>query len=441
MSIFTIGSLLCAVAPSINALIAFRVIQGLGAAILVPLALATTAMIFPPKQRGLGLALLAVVANTAAAIGPPVGGLLVEYANWHWIFLVNVPIGVLGVLLALRVMPESFDLTSNQQVDWYGMALLGGSIFCLTYALVEANRHGWGSLGIVSLLAGAAVLGVAFAISQRLGRWPMLAPSLLRNRQFVGASGAMTLFAVAVMGPLFLAVIAFVNMWGYSQLKAALAVSPIALVGMIVSPIVGRNADRVPPRLMAVPAMLVMAAGLIWLGEMPARPDYVKVLPALALMGAGMGAIFPSVNVGGMGSISGQELGLGSGIVNMSRQLGFAIGVAVLVAVFTGVLNDRAPAARAKAEVALEHAGYSPQRREALLKRVFFSRSEEASKRKPPRNAVERQVAGLAAGVARDGFGAGFRVAALFLLLAVPFALVMRRPPAAAHAAAAAAAG
>jgi EmrB/QacA subfamily drug resistance transporter len=441
MAIFTVGSLLCALSGTIHALIAFRVLQAVGAAVLAPLALATTALIFPPQQRGLGLALLAVVANTAAAIGPPVGGLLVEYASWHWIFLVNVPIGVVGVLLALRLMPETYDVSSTQEVDWYGMVLLGGSIFCLTYGLVEANRHGWGSTEIVSLFVAAGVLTVGFAMSQRRGRFPMLAPSLLRNRQFMGASGAMTLFAVAVMGPLFLAVIAFVNMWGYSQLKAALAVAPIALLGMIVSPIVGRNADKVPPRAMAVPAMLVMAAGLIWLGELPAQPDYLRVLPALILMGAGMGAIFPSVNVGGMGSISGQELGLGSGIVNMSRQLGFAIGVAVLVAVFTGVLNDRAPTARDRAEVVLQRAGYPAPKREALLKRVFFSRSEQASKRQKPRNAAENEVAGLAAGAARDGFGAGFRVAALFVLLAVPFALVMRRPPAAAHAAAAAAAG
>jgi MFS family permease len=250
----------------------------------------------------------------------------------------------------------------------------------------------------------------------------------------------MTLFAIAVMGPLFLAVLAFVNMWGYSQLEAALAITPIALLGLVVSPIVGRNADKVPPRLMAVPAMLVMAVGLIWLGELPASPNYLHVLPALVLMGAGMGAIFPAVNVGGMGSISGQELGLGSGIVNMSRQLGFAIGVAVLVAVFTGVLNDRAPTARAEAETVLARAGYSAERREAVLKRVFFSRTEEAAERVPARNDAERKVADLATETARDGFGAGFRVAALFVLLAVPFALAMRRPPAAAHAAAAAAA-
>ncbi len=441
MTIFTVGSLLCALSGTIHILIVFRVLQAVGAAILAPLALATTALVFPPKQRGLGLALMAVVANTAAAIGPPVGGLLVEYASWHWIFLVNVPIGLVGVALALRVMPQTYDLTSHQEIDWYGVVLLGGSIFCLTYGLVEGNSRGWGSTEIVTLLAGAAVLAVAFAFSQRVGRWPMLAPSLLRNRQFMGASGAMTLFAVAVMGPLFLAVIAFVNMWGYSQLDAALAVAPIALLGMVVSPLVGRKADSVPPRLIAVPAMLVMAAGLIWLGELPARPDYLRVLPALVLMGVGMGAIFPSVNVGGMGSVSGQELGLGSGIVNMARQLGFAIGVAVLVAVFTGVLNDRTPTARAKADVVLQRAGYATQRRQAVLKRVFFSRSEQASERVAPRNPAEREVAGLAAGAARDGFGAGFRVAALFLLLAVPFALVMRRTPAAAHAAAAAAAG
>jgi EmrB/QacA subfamily drug resistance transporter len=439
MSIFTIGSLLCALAWSVHALIGFRVIQAVGAAVLAPLALATTALVFPPRQRGLGLALIAVVANTAAALGPPLGGVLVEALSWHWIFAVNVPIGIVGVALATRVMPETYDLEAGQRVDWIGMTLIGGSIFCLTYGLVEANDKGWGSTEIVALLAGSVVLAGGFALSQRLGRFPMLARSLVANRQFMGASATMVLFAVSVMGPLFLAVIAFVNMWDYSQLTAALAVSPIPIVGMMVSPLVGRRSDRLPPRTMAVPALLLMGAGLIWLGELPADPDYLRILPALLLMGLGMGASFPTVNVGAMGSVSGQELGLGSGIVNMSRQLGFALGIAVLVAVFTGVLRDRAPDARAQAVAVVRQAKLPPDRGAQIVRRAFSSGREGRAFK--PRTPVERRVARIATRVERDGFGAGFRVAALAVLLAVPFALTMRRNPADAHAAAGAAVG
>jgi EmrB/QacA subfamily drug resistance transporter len=377
MSIFTVGSLLCALAWSINALIAFRIIQAVGAAVLAPIALATTAMIFPPKQRGLGLALMAVVANTAGAIGPPLGGVLIEYASWHWIFLINVPIGIAGVLLGLRVMPETFDLTAHRRVDWIGMTLIGAAIFCLTYGLVEANQRGWGSPLIVGLLAGSVVLAAAFAHSQRRGRSPMLVPALTANRQFMGASTAMVLFGIGVMGTLFLAVLAFVNLWHYSEIDAALAITPIAVLGMVVSPLVGRRSDRVSPRSMAVPALLVMGTGLFWLSAaFTAEPHYLRVLPALVLVGAGMGAMFPAVNIGAMGSIGGQELGVGSGIVNMSRQLGFALGVAILVAVLNGVVGDSTDPA-----------------------------------------------------TVRDGFAAGFRVAGLAVLLAIPFALAMRRRP------------
>jgi len=374
MSIFTLGSLLCAVSWSIDALIGFRILQAVGAGILAPLALATTAMVFPPAQRGLGLATIAVVANVAAAIGPPLGGVLVELASWHWIFAINVPIGLLGIVLGLRTLPETYDLTATRSVDWLGMGLLGGAVISLKYTLVEGSSRGWGSPLIVGLLAASAALTAAFAASQRYGRAPMLTSALLANRQFLAASASFVLFAMAVMGPLFLAVIAFVDLWGYSQIEAALAISPIALLGVLVSPLVGRVADRVQPRVVAIPSLLLMVAGLVWLGAFPERPDYLAVLPALALLGIGIGAIFPATSVGAMGSISGQELGLGSGIVNMARQLGFALGIATLVAVFTGAVAD---------------------------------------------------------GVAlRDAFGQGFRVAAIAALLAVPFALAMRRRPA-----------
>ena len=442
MTIFTVGSLLCALSPSIDALIGFRALQAVGAAVLAPLALATTALVFPPEQRGLGLALMAVVANGAAAIGPVLGGVLVEYASWHWIFAINVPVGIAGVLLALRVMPETYDLTSSRRVDVLGMLLIGSSIFCLTYGLVEANSVGWGSFQTIALLGGATILAAGFAVSQRIGKSPMLVPALTRNRQFIGASAAMFLFAIGVMGTLFLAVIAFVNLWGYSQIDAALAITPVAVLGLLVSPLVGRRADRVAPRVMAIPALVLMSAGLVWLAlEFIAEPDYARVLGPLILVGAGMGAVFPATNVGAMGSISGQELGVGSGVVNMSRQLGFALGVAILVAVFTGVIGQREDSARAEASQIASAAGYSAQRRDALLERAFSTDASEGDARPPaPRNEVERRTATLARDAARDAFSTGFLVAALATLLAAPFALAMRRKPSEAQGAATAAA-
>jgi EmrB/QacA subfamily drug resistance transporter len=383
MSIFTVGSLMCALSWSVGALITFRIVQGVGASILAPLALATTAMVFPPQQRGFGLAMMAVVANVAAAIGPPIGGVLVELASWpwdvgwHWIFLINVPIGVLGIALALRIMPETRDPHAGTDVDWWGMVTIGGAVFCLTFGLVEGNSHGWGSPLIVSLFVAAGLLTAAFALTQRYGRYPMLTRALVRNRQFVGASISLLIFGIAMMGTLFMTVLAFVNLWEYSELKAALAVTPVPLMAMIVSPIVGRLSSRVPPRVFGVPALIVMAAGLWALSGLPTEPSLGRVVWPLALVGAGVGATFPAVSIGSMGAVQGQELGLASGIVNMSRQVGFAIGIALLVAVFTGQVGDQT------------------------------SNPEHV----------------------RDAYGAAFRVAALVTLLAIPFSLTMRRSP------------
>jgi len=208
MSIFTVGSLLCALSTSIGALIGFRIVQAVGAGILAPLALAMTTLVFPPAQRGLGLGLMAMIANSAPPMGPPLGGVLVEFAKrpwasgWHWIFLINVPIGSVGILLALRVMPETRDPHAGTEVDWWGMATLGGSVFCLTYGLVEANNKGWGSPLIVSLFVASVLLALAFALTQRYGRFPMLTRALVRNGQFMGASVTLLLFAIGMMGTL-----------------------------------------------------------------------------------------------------------------------------------------------------------------------------------------------------------------------------------------------
>jgi EmrB/QacA subfamily drug resistance transporter len=435
MSIFTVGSLFCALSWSVGALITFRIIQAVGAGILAPLALATTAMVFPPHQRGFGLAMMAVVANIAAAVGPPIGGVLVELAGWpwsvgwHWIFLINVPIGVLGIVLALRVMPETRDPHAGTNIDWWGMATIGGAVFCLTFGLVEANKHGWGSPLIVGLFVASALLTVAFAVAERFGRYPMLTRALARNRQFMGASTSLLLFGIGMMGTLFMTVLAFVNLWGYSELKAALGVTPVPLMAMLVSPIVGRLSTRLPPRVFGVPALVVMAGGLWALSGLPAEPSLGRVVWPLALVGAGVGATFPAVSIGSMGSVSGQELGLASGIVNMARQVGFAIGIALLVAVFSGTVDDRVTDAHREVAVLSREKGVTASERAKLDRVVFVDPSRPSADRPKPRTPVERKAQGIVNEQVRDAFGAAFRVAALVTLLAIPFSLTMRRRP------------
>jgi len=273
----------------------------------------------------------------------------------------------------------------------------------------------------------------------------MLTSRLVTNRQFMGGSATLLLFAVGMMGTLFMTVLLFVNLWHYSELEAAFAISPIALMGLLVSPIVGRLGNRIEPRFLAIPALLSMAAGLVLLSTFPAQPDYPRVLPALILVGAGVGAAFPAVSIGSMGSISGQELGLGSGIVNMSRQVGFAIGVALLIAVFSATLDTQISDARGEVASLTRGSGLSARQTSALERRVLVDPQNPAARPPPrPTTPIERRAERIVSKHVRNAYAAALRVAALVTLLGFPFALTMRRRPgevAAPQPAAAAAAG
>jgi hypothetical protein len=338
------------------------------------------------------------------------------------------------VLWALRVMPETYDLSANRKVDLIGMVLLGGSVATLTYGLVEANNRGWGSHLIIGLLVASVVLAIGFALSQRFGRYPMLTRGLLKNRQFMGASGAFVLFGMGVIGVLFLAVIAFQTMWHLSPIQAALATLPIPGFGLIVALLVGRNADRITPRVTGVAALVVMVAGLVWLSFLPASPDYWKIVAPLVVIGCGMGGAFPSIQVAAMGSVSGQELGLGSGIVNMSRQLGFALGVAVLVAVFTGTFSQHEKAQRRRADGFAYALGVRHDSRHYLLEQTFQNPNGHGFKPFIPHTRTGIAVRDIAADASRDSFADAFRVAALCVFLAIPLAMTMRNSPAQAQA-------
>jgi EmrB/QacA subfamily drug resistance transporter len=454
--VFTLGSGLCAAAWDIGWLIGFRALQGFGAGLLAPLGFAITSLIFPPQMRGRGLALIAVVALAASGLGPVIGGVLVDTLSWHWIFLINVPIGIVGLILAWRWWPETYDLSATREIDWLGVVLLSSAVGLFIYGLVEANTRGWGNASVLFFLEISIVLGIGFVIWQRHARVAMIPKALQRNRQFLSANMAMLLLGAGALGALFLLSVVLVNLWGYSQLEAALALTPIGACGLIMWPIVGKGADRLAPYRLAMPALLSMALGMLWFSFLPAtfesRLDYVVVLPGIVFFGLGVGTAFPAINVGAMGAAIGPEVGVASGIVNTSRQLGAAFGIAALIGVFTMTagwylsssvdpIEDKAYVWAVPNPLAVglvgkdlgEFAGAIPREQHAPV-------------------GFDRWLRRESAGIARDSFGWAFRGAALLLLLAMPFARRLTRTPeevralairamAAARAATAAAAG
>jgi EmrB/QacA subfamily drug resistance transporter len=442
MGVFTFGSLLCAISPSADVLIASRVVQGAGAGILAPLGFAITAAVFPIQERGKALATIAVVALAASASGPALGGAIVELASWEWIFIINIPLGILGIVLARRIWPETYDLDADLRIDYLGMSLLALAVFCLTFGLVDANHRGWDDGLTLFLLQSSILLGIAFVWSQRRDG-AMITRSLQTNKQFVGSNIAMLLFAAGGLGSLLLLSLTFVNLWGFTIFEAALALLPVPVTGILVWPKIAKAADSRPPRELAAPALLLMAAGLLWFSFTPSLwdgwVDYLIVFPGLVLIGIGMGTGFPTINVGAMGAVQGQELGLASGILNTSRQLGAAIGVALLITTFSTTLTWHAESAADDVADIAEEYQVPPMIFGALMQRDMHVFAGGSSDRYDPGPGFDEQVFRRTAGAARNSFGWAFRAAMLLILLAIPFTLTMQRSPAQARAAAMAA--
>jgi len=439
MLVFTIGSALCAISWSVEWLIGFRVIQGIGAGILAPLGFALTVLVFPPHQRGRGLALIAVIALVSSALGPVLGGVLIEVASWEWIFLINIPFGILGIVLAWRWWPETWDLSAGRQVDVRGMVLLGAAVFCLTVALVEANPFD-GHLALwLSLMQAAILLGAVFVWWERRAPNPMITPGLFSNKQFRNANIGMLLFGAGAIGSLLLLSLVFTNLWGYEPIEAAFALAVVPLCGLLAWPLVGRAADTRAPGELAKPALLLMAIGLLIVSFLPSTAGdavaYLRILPGLILIGVGMGIGFPALNVGAMGAVSGPEVGLASGVLNTARQLGAAIGIAVLIATFGGALHahqswfadDEIEDIVGEWEIPAPEAG-------VVIQSTLHDYTGGTSDRFEASPGFDEEIIRQTAGSAREGFAWAFRHAALLILSVVPLMGALRRTPAQAQA-------
>ena len=236
LAVFTFSSLLCGLAGSAELLIAARVLQGVGAAFMMPATLSIITATFPPKERGAALGIWAGVSAMALAIGPLVGGLITEHIGWNWIFYINVPVGLVGLVAARLIIRESKDTSHEQRLDLPGLLTSGIALFALVYALIEANSRGWTSPLILGLFALAAVAGTAFVLLELHQRLPMFDVTLFRNPTFAGANTVALLVSLAMFGVFFFISLFMQNVLGYSAVRAGAAFLPMTLLIIVVAP-------------------------------------------------------------------------------------------------------------------------------------------------------------------------------------------------------------
>ena len=313
-----------------------RAVQGLGGAIVMPLTLTLLSAAVPPAKRGLALGAWGGVGGLAIACGPLVGGAVVEGISWHWIFWLNVPIGLVLVPLALRRLEESRGPAGR--LDLPGVALASAGLFGIVWGLVRGNAQGWASAEIVGSLAVGAILVAAFVAWELRARAPMLPMRFFRSRSFALANGASFLMFFGMFGSIFLLAQFFVSIQGYSPLQSGLRILPWTIAPMFIAPIAGALSDRVSPRLIIGTGLALQASALAWIGlvSTPTVP-YSELIAPFVLAGVGMGLFFAPIANVVLSAVRPSEEGQASGANNAIRELGGVFGVAVLAAVFSHV--------------------------------------------------------------------------------------------------------
>jgi EmrB/QacA subfamily drug resistance transporter len=334
LGIFTAASAAAALSPSVGALVAARAVQGVGAAVVMPLTLTLISAAFPVEKRGAAIGLWGGISGLAVAAGPVVGGAVTGGIDWHWVFWLNVPIGVALIPLARTKLTESFGPHSH--LDIPGLALAAAGFFGLTYGLIRANDAGWGSAEVVGSLLGGAALIAAFVGWERRARTPMLPLRLFRERGFASANGVSFFLYGGLFGAVFMMSQFFQTALGYSPLQAGLRLLPWTATPMIVAPIAGALADRFGTKPFMVAGLTLQGIGLAWVASI-ASPDigYLELGVALTVAGVGTSLTFPTVANTVMTAVRPDDAGVASGTNSALRELGGVFGVALLASVFT----------------------------------------------------------------------------------------------------------
>jgi EmrB/QacA subfamily drug resistance transporter len=333
LGVFTGASLACGLAPNGGFLIGARVVQGLGGALMNPATLSIITATFPPRERGKAIGIWAGVSGMALAIGPLVGGLLTQHVNWNWIFFVNVPVGIVGLLAVPLFIDESRDTSHEQRLDLPGLAASAVGLFSLTYAFIEANNYGWSSGRILGAFAVAAVALVTFVLLERHQRAPMLELSLFKNRTFSGANGSMLFVGLAMFGTFFYVSLYMQNVLHYSPVETGASFLPMTLLIILIAPRAGALTDKIGSRWLVGFGMTLLAVMLFYYSQLGASESFWVILPGLLIGGIGMGLTMTPVTAAAMSAVAVDKAGVGSAVLNSSRQVGGSLGIAVMGAI------------------------------------------------------------------------------------------------------------
>jgi EmrB/QacA subfamily drug resistance transporter len=354
LALFTVASLLCAVAQSQGLLIGARFLQGVGGALTSAVILGMVVTMFPePMEQAKAIGIYTFVAVAGGSIGLLLGGVLTEAINWHWIFFVNLPIGIATALLAIRYVPDREGLGLSEGADLPGAALLTGGLMLGVYTILGVAEEGWGSAQTLGLGAISIGLLAAFVARQARVENPLMPLRLFRSRDVSGANLVQALMVIGMFGMFFLGALYMQQILGYDALQVGLAYLPSTVVMATMSfRITGQLNLRYGPQATLLPAMFSIAAGLLLLARTPVDASYVvDLLPAMVLIGLGAGLGFPSLMTLAMSGATERDSGLASGLVNTSVQVGGAIGLAVLATLATerteSALADGEPVAEA----------------------------------------------------------------------------------------------
>ena len=344
LGVFTAASAAAALAPNTEALIAARAIQGLGAAIVTPLTLTLLSEAFPEGKRGVALGIWSGVSGLGVALGPVVGGAVVDGISWHWIFWINVPVGLVVIPLALAKLRESRGMA--RRLDPPGVVLASGGLLAVIYALVQAPEHGWTSALVLGTLGAGIAMLAGFVAWERRSPQPMLPMRFFRSRAFSATNAVSLAMYFGMFGSIFLLAQFFQTAQHYSPLEAGLRTLPWTAMPIVVAPIAGLLSDKIGSRPLMVAGLSLQASALVWFATIldPAMP-YSQIVVPFVMAGTGMALVFAPAANAVLSSVPTSAAGQASGATNAIREVGGVLGIAVLATVFSSAGSYASPEA------------------------------------------------------------------------------------------------